>query len=170
MNIFSWGKFISGATFIRDRRERTFMYIYMCGEILQRRLWIIYSSVSITASPTGSWWSSTDVDFSFLFKISLSNFSGGWYGTKALQGLLRDDLTAFTYLRKRNSGSDFSGLNCSRSLWSKIWRTSLSSPSKKNAQISEIHRFYYGSFFSIFIKILKRYFYWLWLGSLDIPM
>ena len=114
---------------VPDRREITFMYI--CGEILQRRLWIIYSSVSITASPTVSWWSAADVDFSFLFKISQSNFSGGWYGTKALQGLLRDDLTAFTYLRKRNSGSDFSGLNCSRSLWSKIWRTSLSSPKKK---------------------------------------
>ena len=68
--------------------------------------------------------------FSFLFKISLRSFSGGWYGTKALQGLLKDDLTAFTYLRKRNSGSDFSGLNCSRSLWSNIWRTSLSSPEK----------------------------------------
>ena len=94
-----------------------------------------YSSVSIEldlerrtlASLTEVFWQV----FSFLFKISLMSFSGGWYGTKALQGLLRDDLTAFTYLRKRNSGSDFSGLNCSRSLWSNISRTSLSSPEKK---------------------------------------
>ena len=98
-----------------------------------------YSSVSIEldldrapASLTEEpwWWLVVEV-FSFLFKISLISFSGGWYGTKALQGLLRDDLTAFTYLRKRNSGSDFSGLNCSRSLWSNIWRTSLSSPENK---------------------------------------
>lgn len=112
-----------------------------------RRVWLktltsetsYYSSVSIELDLDRTPASLTEVAcwpvvfwqvFSFLFKISLRSFSGGWYGTKALQGLLKDDLTAFTYLRKRNSGSDFSGLNCSRSLWSNIWRTSLSSPEK----------------------------------------